>query len=164
MGDSPFWRFSLAFYAERDVAQACLELQDAAGIDVNVMLYLLFAARSGRRLDDAALDRIEAIAQPWRDAVVIPLRGVRRMLKAAPADFEPTPTAALRSDVKRVELAAEHLQQEALEQRAPLASLGVACLDPNLCAREHLALYGKRFRMFPDEAAAIILDRFAGKA
>ena len=76
----------------------------------------------------------------------------------------PRCSSALRSDVTRVELAADHLQQESMEQRAPLASLGVACLDPILCAREHLALYGKRFRMFPDEAAAIILDRFAGKA
>ena len=44
---SPFWRFSLRIYPA--VADTCLELQDRFGVDVNVLLFLLFAARNGQR-------------------------------------------------------------------------------------------------------------------
>ena len=33
--DSPFWLFSLRFYAQEGIAPACLTLQDEAGVDVN---------------------------------------------------------------------------------------------------------------------------------
>ena len=35
-GKSPFWRFSIKFYAVPGVAQACIELQDQAKVDVNL--------------------------------------------------------------------------------------------------------------------------------
>ena len=34
---SPFWRFSVKFYGEPGVAQACIDLQDQVGVDVNVL-------------------------------------------------------------------------------------------------------------------------------
>ena len=46
---SPFWRFSVKFYAEPGVAQACIDLQDQAGVDVNILFFLLWnAAQSAR--------------------------------------------------------------------------------------------------------------------
>jgi uncharacterized protein (TIGR02444 family) len=39
MDDSGFWRFSLSFYGDEQVAEACLLLQDEAAADVNVLLY-----------------------------------------------------------------------------------------------------------------------------
>jgi uncharacterized protein (TIGR02444 family) len=39
--DDPFWRFSLDLYGRPGVAPACLALQDEAGADVNLVLYLL---------------------------------------------------------------------------------------------------------------------------
>ena len=38
---SPFWRFSIKFYGMPGVAPACIELQDQAMVDVNVLFFLL---------------------------------------------------------------------------------------------------------------------------
>ena len=98
MSESAFWNFSLGFYARSGVAEACLRLQDEAGVDVNVMLYLLFLAANGKRIDLSAHERIEAAVGEWRDAIVRPLRDVRRRLKSNVGSFATEPTAALRND------------------------------------------------------------------
>ncbi|MCC6534284.1 MAG: TIGR02444 family protein [Burkholderiales bacterium] len=163
MNPSPLWEFSLAFYAAPGVAEACLRLQDAHGVDVNVLLYVLFLGRRGRRLDGPALDRIEALAKPWRDAVVRPLRSVRRALKTPLGGVEPALSANLRSEVKRIELDAEHLQQLTLEGLAPASTLGSAHADPAACVRDNLALYAARHGVFPAELVERLL-RHCGPA
>ena len=47
---SPFWRFSLRFYRVPKVADACIALQEEAGIDVNLLLFLLWQATSKRAM------------------------------------------------------------------------------------------------------------------
>ena len=71
---SPFWRFSLQFYRLPKVADACIALQEQAGVDVNLLLFLLWQARQRRRLSAADVAALEAKIAPWRDATVIPLR------------------------------------------------------------------------------------------
>ena len=45
---SPFWQFSIKFYAVPGVPQACIELQDQAKVDVNILFFLLWnATRAG---------------------------------------------------------------------------------------------------------------------
>jgi uncharacterized protein (TIGR02444 family) len=48
--ETPFWRFSLNFYRQAGVAEACIALQDDFGVDVNLMLFLLWLAANGRQL------------------------------------------------------------------------------------------------------------------
>ena len=44
------WEFSLDFYARPGVSAALIELQDRAGLDVNLILFALWlGARHGRR-------------------------------------------------------------------------------------------------------------------
>ena len=45
---SPFWQFSIKFYAVPGVAEACIELQDQAKVDVNILFFLLWNATQGR--------------------------------------------------------------------------------------------------------------------
>jgi uncharacterized protein (TIGR02444 family) len=158
---SGFWDFSLAFYARPGVAEACLELQESCGADVNVLLYLLYLARSGRLLAAADVEHIDALAAPWRQAVVIPLRNVRRALKMPVGAFHPSATAALRTEVKRNELAAERVQQETLERLAPGDATGTPCADPIACARVHLQLYGDRIGAPPCNPSERIAAQFA---
>jgi uncharacterized protein (TIGR02444 family) len=155
-----FWDFSLAFYSAPGVAEACLELQDRNGADVNVVLFLLHLARARRLLAPADVARIDALARPWREAVVAPLRRLRRALKAAVGAFEPAATARLRGDVKRIELAAERLQQETLERLAPAGMPAGAGMDPAACARAHLAAYGEAIGGLDAAAAGCILELF----
>ena len=47
---TPFWRFSLYFYRQAGVSDACIALQDDCGVDVNLPAVLVLAGvGSGRR-------------------------------------------------------------------------------------------------------------------
>ena len=122
---SPFWRFSLRIYGTPGVPAACLTLQDGSGVDVNVLLFGLFAASQGRQLAPADVTAIATAIEPWKLQAVVPLRGVRRFLKETPAGFEAQDIPALRQRVKMMELEAERLQQEVLFASWPMEALGV---------------------------------------
>src|SRR5690606_37239806 len=70
---SPFWRFSIKFYAAPGVPEACIALQDEAGVDVNVLFFLLWNATRKRALDREQIADIERRIGPWREMAVVPL-------------------------------------------------------------------------------------------
>ena len=111
---SPFWQFSIKFYAVPGVAEACIALQDHAKVDVNILFYLLWNATQGRAFNAADITEIEHRIGPWREMAVIPIRNIRRALKAPPPAMAPEAAEGLRTRIKAVELEAERLQQEAL--------------------------------------------------
>lgn len=119
---SPFWRFSLRIYPS--VADACLELQDRFGVDVNVLLFLLWAARDGRKVGTDEMRRIVSTVESWNLSVVAPLRSVRRFLRSPPDVVDADAAAGLRQHVKQIELEAERLQQDALYRSVPIETLG----------------------------------------
>jgi uncharacterized protein (TIGR02444 family) len=151
---SPFWRFSLAFYRLPKVADACIALQEEAGVDVNVLLYLLWQARQGRRfaVDDVAA--LEAAVAPWRKATVIPLRNVRRALKSPPTLVAGSTAEAFRNRVKAVELEAERLQQEAMFALSPGGQAGVS---PAEAARANVDAYANVLRASLPQAPTEVL-------
>src|SRR5688572_14496276 len=102
--DSVFWRFSLQFYGLPDVAPACLALQDEAGVDVNLLLFLLFLAEQGRAVTRDDVARLDRAVAPWRSGVVEPLRAIRRRLKTGIGDTPSVISEGLRNMVKKVEL------------------------------------------------------------
>jgi uncharacterized protein (TIGR02444 family) len=156
---SPFWRFSLQFYRLPKVADACIALQEDAGVDVNLLLFLLWHARERRRLTTADVAALEAKIGPWRDLTVIPLRSVRRGLKSPPALVEAATAEAFRNRIKAVELEAERLQQEAMYALAPL---GTEVADANDAARGNIAAYeGMLSVRFPLAAVETLQAAFA---
>src|SRR5258707_8207905 len=78
---SPFWRFSLRFYRQPGVADACIALQDGCGVDVNILLFFLWLATAQRCVPPAAAQAVCAKVAPWRDDVGVPLRPLRRRLQ-----------------------------------------------------------------------------------
>lgn len=157
--DSGFWQFSLALYGRPGVPEACLQLQDECGVDVNVMLYLLYVASGGRLVDLNDIERIEALAAPWREEIVRPLRGVRRRLKEPPQHFRNAASETLRSAIKRVELEAERLQHLALERELPPQAIGTGAHDAASCAAQNLRTYAQRLGPLPDEPVSLLLRR-----
>lgn len=121
-----FWDFSLALYARDGVAESCLALQDEQGVDVNILFLFVYLAFCGRSLNALQIAAIDAAVAPWRLAVVAPLREVRRYLKAPPEIMNASAAQSLRTDVKRIELEAERVQQLALESAFPVSSTGTA--------------------------------------
>src|SRR5947207_11446741 len=76
--ESPFWRFSLRFYARSKVSAACLALQDDASVDVNLLLFLLFLAEHHRSVNAGDIARLDTRISAWREQVVKRLRELRR--------------------------------------------------------------------------------------
>jgi uncharacterized protein (TIGR02444 family) len=158
--DTPFWRFSLNFYRQAGVAEACIALQDDCGVDVNLMLFLLWLAANGRQLSVDKIKELDQAVHSWRDLTIIPIREIRRRLKAAPTLVEAGKQEALRTKVKAIELEAERLQQEALYARSRTGPRGSEAPPPaaaraNLAAYEHLL--GVRF---PKPAVDRLLSAF----
>lgn len=110
--EGPHWSFALRLYAKAGVSEACLVLQDRMGVDVNVLLFALFAAMDRCvALDERDLQAIDDQVASWRDEVVLPLRSIRRRLKSGPEPAPDVATEALRDKVKRSEIAAEQIEQ-----------------------------------------------------
>src|SRR4051794_31488432 len=107
--DSPFWRFSLRFYSRPNVAAACLVLQDESGADVNLMLFLLFLAEHKRQTTKADVARLDVAVRAWRNNVVKPLRGLRRVLKTGVGEIPIAVSETFRGQIKRLELESEQI-------------------------------------------------------
>lgn len=103
---NPFWDYSVAVYSRDGLSEVCLELQDRCGLDVNVLLYGAWLASLGQRLTRPHLAAIESAVGEWRSRVVQPLRALRRDLRGYPG------AAALREDIKAIELRSERQQQD----------------------------------------------------
>ena len=84
---SPFWRFSLRFYRLPKAADACIELQEEAGVDVNLLLFLLWHARQRRRRfpfeRESACRARSCIKSAKTDAVRSSQRGVLGFLPSS---------------------------------------------------------------------------------
>src|SRR5690606_41320532 len=111
------WQFSLAVYTRDGVAEHCLALQSRLGLDVNVLLLMLWAAGQwGDAPTAAQITDADSRINAWRHEVVVPLRQLRTRLKSGPAPAPDAMTDVLRKEIKRLELDAERIQQEVLAQ------------------------------------------------
>jgi uncharacterized protein (TIGR02444 family) len=154
---SPFWRFSLRFYRQPGVADACIALQDGCGVDVNILLFFLWLALARRCIPSAAATAVCARAAPWRDDVVVPLRTLRRRLKEGSSLVERGAAEFFRIRIKAIELESERLQQESLFALA--AGLGTENASTvEAAARANVAAYEQTLgRTFAPGAVNVLL-------
>ncbi|MGO8911934.1 MAG: TIGR02444 family protein [Bradyrhizobium sp.] len=115
------WAFALDIYARPGVADACLKLQNEAGVDVMMFLMVAYAAvRQRVLLTPPEIRELDEACRPWREKIVHPLRAIRLGLKTGPLPAPNSETEQFRSKVKTTELAAERLQNQLLAERLPL--------------------------------------------
>jgi uncharacterized protein (TIGR02444 family) len=159
---SPFWRFSLQFYRLPGVAEACIRLQEEAGADVNLLLFLLWHGTQLRRLSRQEVERLEQKIAAWRDRAVIPLRAIRRALKSPQGLVEAGTAEAFRTRIKAVELEAERLQQEAMYDLVRVSLLGEQAPSAADAARANVAAYaGICAGAFAQPAVDTVLEALA---
>lgn len=133
--DTSFWSFSLRVYAAPGVADGCLWLQDAHGLDVNVLLFCVWTGITRGEMDAALMADVEALSRDWSSRVVEGLRTVRRGLASSGHQ-------ELHEEVQRVELAAEKIEQQELEKLAGrMPAFDLAPAAARRSARRNLALY-----------------------
>ncbi len=155
---TPFWRFSLQFYRQPGVSEACIALQDDYGVDVNLLLFLFWLASDRQLLSAEEVKRLDDKVRDWRNLTIIPIRDTRRKLKGARTLVDPGEQEAFRTRVKAVELEAERLQQQALYAFTQSGPLGKPA-EPREAARANVGAYERVMGLnFPKAA----VDRLVG--
>jgi len=107
--ENEFWQFSLSVYSQDEVANECLSLQEALGLDVNILLFCAWLGARGVVLRRELIEAVSQMAAPWHDNIVGPLRRIRQHLKTQGDAF-----ASLRARIKALELEAEQVEQAML--------------------------------------------------
>jgi len=111
-----FWDWSLQIYSEDDVSRGCIILQDRHGLDVNMVLWCVWAVRAGYGvIDNDTLAGGHAFATDWNSRITSNLRDVRRNLRPAPPGTPIEWAEALRANTLELELDAERVEQDFLQ-------------------------------------------------
>ena len=152
----------MKFYAVPGVAAACIELQDRAKVDVNVLFFLLWNATERRALRRRRRGRDRARDRPLaRDGGGADPQRAPRAEVAAAGRSTPRPPKGYRTRIKQVELEAERLQQEALYALAQAEPPGQSVADPVEAARASVSAYQGVIGPFPPGPLEAILSAFA---
>ena len=158
--DTGFWDFSLRLYDRPGVADACLQLQDRCGADVNLLLLGFWRAHRGfPRWEPGELARAEMAAAPV-NAALRPLRQARRALRALQT-HEPAAESLYR-DAKALELKLEQVAQGWLAAASWISpTTRDSAGDERAAAERHLQDYIAHVAPGSEEAerlAAALLD------
>jgi uncharacterized protein (TIGR02444 family) len=148
------WPYALEIYGRPGVEPLMLELQDAHGQCVPYLIWALWLATNGRRADDGALEAGAALARAWQAAAIRPLRELRRSLKA-PANPAAAARERLRGGVQALELEAERMLLQMLEDASP--AIGGAAKAMRASLGEAAAAWG-------GDPPAALLDRLVALA
>jgi uncharacterized protein (TIGR02444 family) len=115
-----FWRFSNQIYRRPGIAEACLDLQNSQGVDVNLILFACWYGVNQGLLPEDSVKRSRDYSRRWSTHVVVPLRQARTWMKQSEAllpafDNLMQQYQQLREQIKTTELKAEYFQQNLLE-------------------------------------------------
>ncbi|QBF24242.1 TIGR02444 family protein [Pseudomonas tructae] len=145
------WNFALKLYARPGVEAACLQWQDLGG-DVCLLLCGMWLSARGVAPNRQRVRQLTALANAWQAEVVEPLRRLRQSWRDNAA--RDAQLAGLREQVKGLELAAERILLERLEQACqgwaatPEAELDwISWLAPDGADVHHDALHRLRVVM-----------------
>ena len=155
-----FWTFSLELYDAEGVAAACLELQDAYQLDVNLILFCFWHGSAYGKIDQELLQNIIKLSIEWRSGVVQPLRSARSWmkLKSNPSDqFN-----SLRERIKADELMAEKFQIERIANLTLVFNKGRKCVLSNDDAEENIDSLLVAVKIERDEKIASALEIIRG--
>ncbi len=110
----PIWDFVLGYYRQPGISEAAIGLQDSAGIDVNMILFLMWMAAHKRSLAAADIGDINNKCRDWQHEVVVPIRGVRRLLKENAPLVDAAIAQDYRKKIQALEIEGEQLQLNAM--------------------------------------------------
>ncbi|RUO26742.1 TIGR02444 family protein [Aliidiomarina minuta] len=110
-----FWDAAAQLYAEPQVQKCCLQAQDKQGINVNLLLFMMWLEKQSKMLSLSHYDQLKAALESFNKQFTAPLRNQRRRLSE-----HPQLSVKSRQQLKEKLLAAE-LILEAEEQALMIA-------------------------------------------
>jgi len=114
--DNPFWRFSLSLYQLKRIKDACLQLQDDSGANINLVFFAIWTAQQRLRFSPDWRNAFQQL-ENWHRDYTLQLRRQRNELKliAEKADKnEDGPLHRMREHIQKAELLAEQQEQAVL--------------------------------------------------
>ncbi len=145
----PFWDFSLQIYMMEGVGKACLELQNAHDVDVNVLLFCLWVGTSVRAdLTTSQMQTLIEAVDIWHKDIVRGLRAVRTGMKNSSFYEDGALTESVRQRIQKTEIDCEHIEQLILA--AALDLKADSKRSDNLCLKDALSNMGTYLRTFTD--------------
>lgn len=112
---NPLWDYACGVYSQAGVEAELLVLQDEHGADINLILQALWLASEGI---EWIPECIPDDYQPWVTEQVIPIRNMRRRLKAQWVEQRGVGFEDFRQQVKKLELQAEQYALAMLFQQS----------------------------------------------
>jgi len=113
---SPQWDFIVSLYAEPDIRDACLALQNMGGIDIPILLAALYAsAKQNIRFEIQDIREMDVLVDPLRKNYVLPLRAMRTAPKREAVPNANSGLGELRTKILEAELLAEREQLALLD-------------------------------------------------
>lgn len=155
-----FWTFSLELYNAEGVAAACLELQDAYQLDVNLILFCFWHGSAYGKIDQELLQNIIKLSVEWRSGVVQPLRSARSWMKLNSNPSEQFDS--LRERIKADELMAEKFQIERIASLTLIFNKGRKCVLTNDDAEKNIDSLLVAVKIERDEKIASALEIIRG--
>lgn len=141
-GTTGLWDFAVQLYGRPGVQDACLDLQDRLGLDVDLLLFAVWSAAAGPgQLDAESFKDCIALTAPWREDMLVPLRALRRAGKDGFTAVPPESSQAIAKQLQAVELAAERVQLAMLEHWATARGGRSAPADPAAAAASNVVAY-----------------------
>ena len=113
LSSEQFWQYSLSLYPA--IKDLCLQWQDNFGVNINLLLFLLYLDKQQQSLTEQQLQQLEDLLQHFSSEVTQSIRALRR---AMPSPWlESDMQQQLRQQLLSTELAAEKLEQQLLVQQ-----------------------------------------------
>ena len=142
----PIWDFVLGYYRQQGVSEAAIALQDSAGIDVNMILFLMWLSGQRKTLAEADMRKLGETSHGWQHSVVVPIRNMRRLLKENAPLVEQETALAYRKKVQALEIEGEQLAAQCDGGGLARRLRSSAAASAEQAARDNLAAFAKRDR------------------
>lgn len=113
LSSEQFWQYSLNLYSA--IKDLCLQWQDHFGVNINLLLFLLYLDKQQQSVSEAQLQLLEDLLKHFSTEVTQSIRALRRTLPSP--WLESDMQQPLRQQLLSTELAAEKLEQQLLVQQ-----------------------------------------------
>lgn len=158
--DNPFWRFSLSLYQLKRIKDACLQLQDTSGTNVNLLFFAIWAAQQRLRFSPDWQKSFQQF-QNWHQDYTLQLRRQRNELKiiAEKADVnENGPLHRMRDHILKAEQLAEQQEQAVLYYYYQKRTGLIDCENREAALLENLAHCFEDPRLVDDAPIKVLLS------